>query len=396
MDDRLLHRRIHRRHRSVFARVLSPTLGVLIAEIALSNPGVRGGESPFATVVVEYAPAPGQFVNQEAFADPNVALGPPQGGGTYAPNNGSIVTLGGFGGTIVLAFDHRVDDDPRNAYGMDAIVYGNATWISRNPQRHWAECVTIEISLDANGNRQADDLWYLIPGSHIPNPQSALHAMTWDDDPSDLQYPPTHSDWIPVGRTGQWTTEAYALPAPTFAADVVVNPSVNPFLEGIFGYAEYSPTLLLGDTNADNVIDDPSATPEEFYTWPDDPLTVGMSANAGGGDAFDIRWAVDPTSGVPADLPGFDFIRLTTAVAFVSPNFGEKSGEIDAVADVRPDPFGDADEDDDIDLLDVAALQECFSLSAGTVGCERFDTAEEPFVGDDAVALMVERMTGPR
>jgi hypothetical protein len=366
------------------------------AAVVLSSTLRAAAPGPFATEVIEYSSAPGQFVNQDAFNDPTVALGPPTGAGTSAPSNASVVTLGGFGGFIVLGFDHRIENDRRNAYGMDAIVYGNAFWVGGNAQRHWAECVTIEISLDENQNGVADDPWYLIPGSHILDPQSAASAMTWDDDIADLQYPPAQESWIPPGVSGEWTTEGYLLPAPLFGATVVANPSTNPLQEGIVGYGDYFPTLLLGDTNGDNLVDAPTATPEDFYTWPDDPFTVGVSPQSGGGDAFDIAWAEDPTTGEPADLPGFDFIRLTTAVAFVSPTFGEKSGEIDAVADVRPDPFGDADQDDDIDLLDVAALQECFSLSAGEVGCERFDTAEDHHIGDDIVALLIARITGPR
>ena len=68
-------------------------------------------------------------------------------------------TLGGFGGTITLIFDHTVEDDPLNPFGMDAIVFGNAFWHGGDWNSHWAECATIEISLDVNGNSEADDPW---------------------------------------------------------------------------------------------------------------------------------------------------------------------------------------------------------------------------------------------
>jgi len=374
----------------------SAWLGVVLATTVLFVTAMARGESPFAALVVEYSPAPGQFVNDAVFNDPTAALGPPSGGGTAAPNNESVVTLGGFGGALVLSFDHRVLDDPRNPWGMDAIVFGNAYWVGGNVQRHWAECVTIEIGMDTNENGLADDLWYLIPGSHIDDPRQQLTSQVWDDDANDDRYPPADMDWIPDGFAGQWTTEAFQLPTAEFGAVVVVNPSSHPEVEGIFGYGDYSPTLVLGDLDADEIVDDPLLSEDDFYTWPDDPQIVGISPGSGGGDAFDIRWAVDRTTGQPANLLGFDFIRLTTAVSAVSPNFGEKSGEIDAVADVRPDPFGDSDEDDDIDLRDVAALQSCFMDAAATPACDGVDLGADGVISDADAMTVLSRITGPK
>ncbi|MDO8630657.1 MAG: dockerin type I domain-containing protein [Phycisphaerales bacterium] len=334
----------------------------MIACIAVGAAGVSAvGESPFASRVVEYAPAPGQFVDDADFNDPTRALGPPQGGGTSQPNNASVVTLGGFGGSITLAFDHTVMDDPLNPFGLDAIVFGNAYWVGGNRDRHWAECATIEISLDANGNGLADDPWYILLGSHL-----------------------------------EWPADDYALPADLFGANVVVNPNAGTEVEGIYGYAEYAPTLLLGDTDADNLVDDFAVIPEMFYTVPDDPFEVGITPGSGGGDAFDIAWAIDPLTGEPAHLPGFDFIRITTAVDSVSPIFGEKSAEIDAVADVSADRFGDADDDGDIDLADVAALQNCFGAGAGAVvACQRMDRNGDERVDALDGSALVTRIMGP-
>jgi hypothetical protein len=127
---------------------------------------------------------------------------------------------------------------------------------------------------------------------------------------------------------------------------IVVNPNgPNANVEGIWGYADTSPTLILGDTDADNAIDDPDLSPADFYTVPDDPLAVGIGpgygtrgGKGGGGDAFDIAWAIDPSTGAPAGLDGFDFIRITTAVVRVDVLLGETSPEIGGVADVHPVP----------------------------------------------------------
>lgn len=368
---------------------------LVLAAVALADGVVA--ETPFATRVIDYSPAPGQWVNDFRFNNPSAALGQPFPGGLPSPDEFSLVSLGGFGGSIILAFDHTIQDDLLNPFGMDAIVFGNAFWVSSNPNDHWAECATIEISLDVNGNGDADDRWYLIPGSHIPDPTGQFLVVTWDDDVADDTYPPAFDTWIPPGLSGMWTTEAYELPGDLFGPPVVTNPSLDPGVEGIIGYAEYSPTLLLGDLDADNVVDDPTIPPEEFYTVPDDPLEVGMTPGSGGGDAFDIAWAIHPATGKSANLPGFDFIRITTAVNVVFGALGEKSPEIDAVADVAPDPFGDFDDDGDIDLVDLAAFQICFGVAdVLTAGCERIDREPDGLIDLVDWAAIQSRLTGPR
>ncbi len=298
----------------------------------------RAQTTPFATRVIDYDPAPGQFVQDPAFNDPTAALGPPVGGGTLDGDETSVVTLGGFGGSLTLGFDHRVMDDPKNPMGLDFIVFGNAFWVSGDPNRRWAEPATIEISLDVNGNGLADDPWYLIPGSHIANPPAQFDTQTWDDDTSDTTFPPEFDWWVPIGRSGLWQTMNWRLPADPFETSLVLdNPNGSMATdEGIFGYADLSPTLILGDLDGDNIVDDPTIDPASFYTKPDNPFLVGIDPGSGGGDAFDIAWAIDPNTGNAAHLPGFDFLRLTNATNVVFGPLGERSAEIAGVADVMP------------------------------------------------------------
>jgi len=319
-------------------RRIAPVAAALAASL-LIQPAAGAGD--FASVVLAYAPAPGQFVNAPAFNDPSRALGPPTGGGSASPDNSGLVTLGGFGGSITLAFDHPVLDDPRNAMGLDCIVFGNAFWPSGDPTARAAEAGVIEIALDANGNGIADDAWYLIPGSHLA-PPVARQDETWDDDPA-TPTPPAVVSWFPAGATSPMTTAAFRLPAVFESAFLI---SEGAPAETFAGYADLSPTLILGDMTGadgspgDNSLadpeDDPAIDPSVFYTTPDDPLTVGIDPGSGGGDAFDIAWAVEPATGAPANLPGFHFIRISTGVHAIAGPLGEVSTEIDAVADVRP------------------------------------------------------------
>lgn len=91
-------------------------------------------ESPFAATVVSYAPGTGAA---SGFTNPQVALGSPErftGEGlipgavtpfqpAFRPNE--IVSLG-VGGSLVIAFDHDVTNDPRNPFGIDLLVFGNS------------------------------------------------------------------------------------------------------------------------------------------------------------------------------------------------------------------------------------------------------------------------------
>jgi len=335
--------------------------------------------NPFASVVIDislnpgnpdYLPAPGQWINTQddgrVFNDANKALGPPVGGGTNAPNDTSVVSLGGFGGQIVLAFDHDVEDSPANPMGLDAIVFSNANWVSADANLHWAEPATIEIMPELNANTipgdDPNEKWYLIAGSDLTD-GSSYRSRHWIRG-GDTQPPNTYP--APLDWPNEYDTAGYELfwtyeTAPDGTVGIVVNPNckdsntTNDGREGYWGYAEYTPTLLIGDRDGDNdnegVGDVNSISDELFYTNPDDPMVVGITPGSGGGDAFDINWAVDGNTWQPANLTSFRYIRITNAVEFYCGALGEVSAEIDAVADVRP--VGDVDCDDDVDFADV-------------------------------------------
>jgi len=246
--------------------------------------------SPFASVVYEYVPGPGQWVNNPKFNDPLKVLGAPQGGTVSSPCNESLVTLGD-GGHIVVGFDHPIWDDPRNPHGLDFIVFGNPAWVGGDPTFRWQEPAFVEISMDKNGNGLPDDEWYLVLPNKVPGALVGSPAENCD--------------------TG-------------YSSTVLRN------------YAEYTPTLALP----------PGKTAEEFYTFPDrqsfegDPSSLLIDEGSGGGDAFDIADAVVETSpGVPAqpithaNIPCFHFMRITDALIGDSAGIlGEISAEIDAVS----------------------------------------------------------------
>jgi hypothetical protein len=337
--------------------------------------------SDFAVEVIDYTPAPGQWVNDPDFNDPSKALGPPIGGGTNAAYQSSVVSLGGFGGSITLRFDHLVENDwppdrLLNPMGLDFIVYGNAFWVGGYMQRRWGEPAHVEIMYDVNGDglpgTHPDEVWYLVPGSLIDDPPGQYRQQQWDDDPG-TPTPPANVYWFPGGQSSPYTTAGFDITTPLVNLlggydGVIENPNINDQdpdndgLEGVWGYADMSPTLILGDMNGNNLLtdpqDQPGIAPELFYTVPDDPYYVGVTPGAGGGDAFNISNAINPNTGERAGLRGFHFIRITTAVDAVG-TMGEVSVEIDAVADVRPDDCpGDFDNNGVVNVTDFTMLPE--------------------------------------
>ncbi len=337
--------------------------------------------NPFATEVINislngvnepnYLPAPGQFVNNQSFNKAYRALGSPTGAGYMNASNRDIVTLGGFGGKIVLSFDHNVENNPANPMGLDAIVFSNAWYYAGYPNYRWSEPATIEIMPELNDNNIPGDdpceIWYLIPGSNLDDPNT-FRTIIWDiNDPNVYGYPDFNDSW-PV----TYETSAFEIfpnfqcvgGDPPYCIWLLVNPNIedpdpyNDNLEGFWGYAEYSPTLKLGDLNVDDINDGfgdcPNMPPELFYTVPDDPFTVGILPGTCGGDAFDIDWAVNPDTWQPANLVSFKYIRITNPVHEMIGEegiLGESSPEIDAVADVRP--VGDINGDNEIDYYDI-------------------------------------------
>jgi hypothetical protein len=243
------------------------------------------------------------------YTDPSKALGEPVGGGVNSPTTASLVTLGGQGGSLTLKFNTPVTDDPRNPMGLDCIVYSNSFWVGGNPRYRFQEPALVEISEDANGNGVTDDPWYLIPGSR--------------------EYPYSPFPWRtePAGQDNKPPMPSDLMAGNIVNANTLDSDPANDDLEHDWGYAELSPTV---SKFLDN------------YVRPDNPLTVGLVKRSGGGDAFDIAWAID-SNGAAAHLVRFHFIRLTCFINRVMGALGPASPEIDAVSDVAPDIDEDGD-----------------------------------------------------
>lgn len=117
---------------------------LLWASEAYANPD---DPNAYATQVDSYTPGTGigvDWVDGKPFNDPNSALGRPTvdttGDAWYIPlgipvpvvhvyptiRAHEIVTVGNDGGELIVKFNRPVQNDPRNPYGVDLVVFGNA------------------------------------------------------------------------------------------------------------------------------------------------------------------------------------------------------------------------------------------------------------------------------
>ena len=104
--------------------------------------------------VLEYRPAPGQFIN-EGFDCQTM-----EEANAYAEerfNKKLYVSLGSFGGYITIKMPKEI----KNRKGYDFGIIGNPFSGSSEPGIVW-------VSEDANGNGKADDVWYELKGSDEP------------------------------------------------------------------------------------------------------------------------------------------------------------------------------------------------------------------------------------
>lgn len=305
------------------------TYTVNVAYAAL--PETPQNATPYITKVLEYRPAPGQFVNtmpQYKEGDTQATMNE-KALNAIGNNTKGMITLGGYGGYVTVGFDHTI----RNAKDAnDFLVLGNAF------ENSSSEPGIIQVAYDVNKNGQPDEEeWFEIAGSAHQAPKHELwyeqakqagnsvetyrdYSITykkpakepttdeekatyiyWEDNQGKKGYKvmntyhsqPYYPQWI---KEGQLTFTGTCLPQ-----------------NGINQGTEQAPDFVL-----------PSFTYGYADNYPDDAAKA----------AIDIDWAVDK-NGNPANLPGVDFIKIYTGVNQENGWLGENSTEVRGVTDLN-------------------------------------------------------------
>lgn len=253
--------------------------------------------NPYITSIFDFDPAPGMFANdlyKDGFKKEDMlrtALGR-----INETNVGYQLDLGGFGGSIIVGFDHTVV----NVAGQsDFRIYGGDLTDKANPPAPGI----VYVAYDKNGNGKPDeDEWYEIAGSQhtkanttknfkITYHKKAAGAPVVVGGPNDMF---TDREHIFCENN---SPESYYLPRskskkeyyPLWASQTAVT---------------YEGTRL----NIDFV----TARPGQSTLWNFTPPEWGY-ANAVNPN-IDIDWAVDK-NGNKANLPGINFIKVVNCVS---------------------------------------------------------------------------------
>ena len=136
-----------------FKFALGACLLAVVGCVEIGGEGGGEGAKPkeVAFEVVEFLPAPGQFVN-EGYTATTMAEACEYAQGRL--NNRYYVSLGGFGGYIVVKFAEPI----ANSGNYDFGIFGNSFKTS-------SESGVVWVSQDANSNGLADDEWFELYGS---------------------------------------------------------------------------------------------------------------------------------------------------------------------------------------------------------------------------------------
>ncbi len=268
------------------------------------------GSSPYVERVWQYCPAPGQFVN---------LLPEYESGDTYddmlekatlalADNAQGTISLGGFGGYVVVGFDHMVEN---RAGEMDLRILGNAFYSSASDTLTGSsEPGSIWVSYDANANGQPDDLWYELAGSEhnsaatihdysvtYRQPSDSLAAIPWTDN---------------QGNQGELLRVSY---------------HTQPYFPQWISDEELT---FSGTRLADNATLMGSSYQFSNYPWG----YADNHPNTSWRSCVNIEWAVDQ-DGQSVSLPGIHFLKIVCAMNQQCGPLGETSTEVMGVTDLH-------------------------------------------------------------
>ena len=292
-------------------KILPISFAVMLASCNMTESyGSDDAELLLTTDVLEYTPAPGQFINNPMTGGFDGSELTPQAACDYARRRlerKNFISLGGFGGYIVVGFDTPVV----NSGDYDIAIAGNPFEGSSEPGIVW-------VMQDENGNGKPDETWYELAGSEYGKnevlndysvtyfkPSGPKQPIHWEDSLGDsgevthLAAHP-HDSYFPV-----WIeAESYTLHGTCLAPRTHFNGTIW-IQEGFdWGYVDNENTTdLMRGTGA----------------------CSGLEFNR-----FRLSDAVT-VDGKPANLPHINFVKVQTALNSQSGGLGENSTEVFAI-----------------------------------------------------------------
>lgn len=285
-------------------------VSVSMTVIVMQRPTLRSGSSDGATVL-EYCPAPGQFIGETSsiggMTDDITTPGAAADWANRRFSERKFVSLGAWGGYLIARFDRSVSN---GSSGYDFAIMSNAITTSNEPGIVW-------VMQDVNGNGLPDDEWYELRGSDFSG-AGVSHAF------SVTYYRPAGD-----GMAVQWTDASGAAGTIDYLGGTHNQPCYYPAWIGSETYTLYGSRL-------------PERNSMDPVTgmWSNDPFEWGYADNLGsdliegdvfGGsgvwNGFSIANAVTP-DGKPVTLDFVDFVKIQTGVLTKSGRLGELSTEV--------------------------------------------------------------------
>lgn len=255
----------------------------------------EGEDSPQSQFeVVEFTPAPGQFINEGYTATSAIEAC------EYAQSrldDQLYISLGGFGGYIVVKSKTPIT----NSGDYDFGIYSNIFDGSSEPGIVWVSC-------DTNANGVADDEWFELYGSESEKESTRYnYKITYSrtDDATEIAWHDNHGESGTISRNS-------AHPQDYFPAWISAN--------------EYtlSGTCLPHNSEWDEISKKWILRSFE-WGYVDNLSTIDFASDRA--NRFRISDA-RTASGEVADLKQIDFIKVQSAINRINPAIGETSTEV--------------------------------------------------------------------
>lgn len=268
----------------------------------------------FSVRVFEYTPAPGQFINEQSSGGGLADILTMEEACLWAQerlDNRQFVSLGGFGGYIVVGFDHSIISSEE---GYDFAIAGNAFCNPSTTTGGSNEPGIVYVMQDSNGNGLPDDEWYELRGSEYGS-ETTING-----------YEVTYYRPASPGMDVDWTDNRGASGTIDYLAAFHKQDYYYPLWVASDSYTLKG--ICLAPRNSVNA---------ETGLWENSPYPRGYADNMGEDatsignfqqcNRFRIADAVK-SNGMSANLDYMDFVKVQTAVNAKSGWLGEVSTEV--------------------------------------------------------------------
>lgn len=295
-------------------------------------------KTAYITRVLDFRPAPGQYINEMPIyeeGDTQETMNQKVLDAIGANRRG-LVSLGGFGGYVVVGFDHTIENKKGKC---DFRILGNAFVSSQGENRPVggnSEPGIIRVAYDANGNGMPDEEeWFEIAGSAHRNPEGeswyALAQQAGNDVNRYTDYEITY--YRPDQHAEQNGNEEYIRWEDNRGRTGYL--SKNAFHKQSYypQWIEQDQLIFRGTCLPQNSVDE-SGNGMYYVLYKFAYGYADNDTNTSDGSAIDIDWALD-RDGNAVNLPGVDFIQIYTGVNQSSGQLGECSTEIMGVEDLH-------------------------------------------------------------